>query len=271
MEYYDKIQEAAAFLKNRINHTIKSAVILGTGLGGFVDAVKTTIEIPYGDIPHFPVSTVQSHKGKMIIGKIKEKDIIVFAGRFHYYEGYDMKTLTLPVRVLAALGVENLFITNVSGGVNANFDAGDLVMITDHINMMPENPLRGQNDERLGPRFPDMKNTYSWEFQQKAAQIALEHKIFLKTGVYFCWQGPNLETPAEYEMIHRLGGDLVGMSTVPEVIVAKHSGLNIFGASIVSNVCYPIERIVETSVEDVIAVAKEGGKKLSLVLSELIP
>lgn len=271
MSYYEKIEATASFLNGKISKKISNAVILGTGLGDFVDSVEISKEIPYEEIPNFPVSTVKSHSGKLIVGTIKNKDVIVLAGRFHYYEGYDMQTLTLPVRVLKMIGVENLFITNVSGGVNENYNAGDLIIIRDHINFLPENPLRGFNDERLGPRFPDMTHTYSKFFRDRAKVIAQKKGIEVREGVYFGWQGPNLETPAEYEMIHRMGGDMVGMSTVPEVIVAKHAGLNIFGASIVSNVCYPLDRIVETSVEDVIAVAKKGGSKLSVLLSELIP
>ena len=270
MEYYEQIKEASDFLKSRIPTFIKDAVILGTGLGDFVESVDIEDEIPYGEIPNFPVSTVESHDGKLILGTIKNKRIIVFSGRFHYYEGYSMKELTLPIRVLAMMGVENLFLTNVSGGINEDFEAGDLVMIKDHINMMPENPLRGPNDDRLGPRFPDMKNTYSEVFCNKALSIAKRLNLQLKSGIYYALQGPNLETPAEYKMVHTVGADLVGMSTVPEIIVAKHAGLNIFAVSIVSNVCFPIERITETSLEEVIEIAHQSGSKLSLLLSELL-
>lgn len=270
MEYYEQIKEASDFLKSRIPTFIKDAVILGTGLGDFVESVDIEDEIPYGEIPNFPVSTVESHDGKLIVGTIKNKRIIVFSGRFHYYEGYSMKELTLPIRVLAMMGVENLFLTNVSGGINEDFEAGDLVMIKDHINMMPENPLRGPNDDRLGPRFPDMKNTYSEVFCNKALSIAKRLNLQLKSGIYYALQGPNLETPAEYKMVHTVGADLVGMSTVPEIIVAKHAGLNIFAVSIVSNVCFPIERITETSLEEVIEIAHQSGSKLSLLLTELL-
>lgn len=270
MDYYNKISAAANYIKTRTDLSIKDAVILGTGLGDFVDAVDIELEIPYSHIPHFPETTVRSHSGKFIIGRIKDKPVIILSGRFHYYEGYDMQEVTLPVRVVKMLGVDNIFITNVAGGVNENFDAGDLVMIADHINFLPENPLRGANDERLGPRFPDMKNTYSRDFQAKAMEIAKKMNFELKSGVYFALQGPNLETPAEYKFIHTVGADLVGMSTIPEVIVSKHVGLNIFAVSIVSNVCYPIERITETSIEDVIEIAHQSGAKLSLLLTELI-
>ena len=188
MEYYEQIKEASDFLKSRIPTFIKDAVILGTGLGDFVESVDIEDEIPYGEIPNFPVSTVESHDGKLIVGTIKNKRIIVFSGRFHYYEGYSMKELTLPIRVLAMMGVENLFLTNVSGGINEDFEAGDLVMIKDHINMMPENPLRGPNDDRLGPRFPDMKNTYSEVFCNKALSIAKRLNLQLKSGIYYALQ-----------------------------------------------------------------------------------
>lgn len=270
MKYYDKIVAASNYIKSKVNTDIKDAVVLGTGLGDFVDAVDIDMEIPYSHIAYFPETTVRSHSGKFIIGRINSKPIIILSGRFHYYEGYEMKEVTFPIRVLKMLGVENLFLTNVAGGVNEDFEAGDLVMITDHINLIPENPLRGHNDDRLGPRFPDMKNTYDKTYQTKAKEIASDLNLDLKTGVYFALQGPNLETPAEYKFIHTAGADLVGMSTIPEVIVAKHSGMNIFAVSIVSNVCYPIERIKETSIEDVIKIAHLAGSKLSKLLTKLI-
>jgi purine-nucleoside phosphorylase len=270
MDYYSKVEEAADYLKNRIVHKIESAVILGTGLGDFVNSIEKEDVIPYSDIPYFPISTVESHSGELIVGKIGQNYLIVLSGRFHYYEGYDMQSVTFGVRVLANLGIKNLYITNVAGGLNEAFNAGDLVMITDHINFMPENPLRGPNDPRMGPRFPDMKNTYNLNLQERAVAISKELKIELKSGVYFALQGPNLETPAEYKFIHTVGGDLVGMSSVPEVIVARHAGLNIFAVSIVSNVCYPIERITETTLEEVLQVAKNSGSKLSKLLIRMI-
>lgn len=269
--YYAKITEASSFVENYLTDNILDAVVLGTGLGNFVDQIDIQKKIPYHKIPHFPTSTVESHQGELIIGRLKGTPVIMMSGRFHYYEGYSMKEVTFPIRVFQLLGIKNIFITNVAGGTNAEFVAGDLVMIKDHINFMPENPLRGQNDPRLGVRFPDMKKTYCPELRAKAYDLAKEMKIDLKEGVYFSLAGPNLETPAEYEFIHRAGGDLVGMSTVPEVIVARHAGLNIFAVSIVSNVCYPIDRIQETTIESVIEVAQEAGEKLSLLLSALIP
>ncbi|GLR18049.1 purine-nucleoside phosphorylase [Portibacter lacus] len=269
--YYEKIAEATSFVRGYLKGNILDAVILGTGLGSFVDSIDIEERIPYKNIPHFPVSTVESHQGELIIGKLKGKPIIVMSGRFHYYEGYSMKEVTFPVRLFQLLGVENIFITNVAGGTNADYEAGDLVVIKDHINFMPENPLRGQNDSRLGVRFPDLKNTYCPDLRVKAHGIAKEMKIDLKEGIYFSLAGPNLETPAEYEFIHRSGADLVGMSTVPEVIVAKHAEMNIFAVSIVSNVCYPTDRIQETSIDSVIEVAHLSGEKLSALLGALIP
>lgn len=270
MEYYDQISQSAAFLREIIPQGIQDAVILGTGLGKFENNINKILEIPYETIPNFPSSTVKSHSGKLIIGKLDSKTLLVFSGRFHYYEGYSMKSLTLPIRVLALLGIKNLFITNVAGGVKESFNAGDLVMIKDHINLLPENPLRGINDDRLGIRFPDMKDTYTPSLRLKAQNIAEEMGLNLKSGVYLALQGPNLETAAEYQFIHHIGADLVGMSTVPEVIVARHSGMNIFAVSIVSNVCYPPERITETTLESVLEVAENSGNKLSQLLSKLI-
>ncbi|MCL4113451.1 UNVERIFIED_CONTAM: hypothetical protein GTU68_008702 [Idotea baltica] len=270
LSYYSKITEASSYVRDFLTDNILDAVILGTGLGNFVDNIDIEKRIAYVDIPHFPKSTVESHQGELIIGKLKGKPIIIMSGRFHYYEGYSMKEVTFPVRVFQQLGVENIFITNVAGGTNADYEAGDLVSIKDHINFMPENPLRGQNDLRLGVRFPDMKNTYCPDLRADAHRIAKEMEIDLKEGVYFSLAGPNLETPAEYEFIHRSGADLVGMSTVPEVIVGKHAGMNIFAVSIVSNVCYPTDRIQETTIDSVIEVAQRSGEKLSALLGALI-
>lgn len=268
--YYDKIQETAGYIRSFLTDNVLDAVILGTGLGDFEQSIDIEKVVPYAEIPHFPISTVDSHRGRLILGAIRGRPILVMSGRFHYYEGYSMKEVTFPIRVFQMLGIENLYITNVAGGTNADFQAGDIVIIKDHINFMPENPLRGQNDGRLGPRFPDMKNTYSSKLRAKAHEIAAKQGLILKEGVYFSLAGPNLETPAEYEFIHRSGADLVGMSTVPEVLVAKHGGINIFAVSIVSNVCFPIQQLEETTLESMIEVAKQAGSKLSLLLRELI-
>lgn len=268
--YYEMILEASTYVRSFLKVNVLDAVILGTGLSDFCENIDIHKEIPYSDIPHFPRSTVESHEGKLILGHLSKKPVILMSGRFHYYEGYSMKEVTLPIRVFQLLGVENIFITNVAGGTNANYKAGDIVLINDHIYMMPENPLRGVNDSRLGIRFPDMNDTYSKSLRKKAHEIAKTQGIELKEGVYYCLPGPNLETPAEYEMIHRLGADLVGMSTIPEVLVAKHADMNIFAVSIVSNVCYPLDKIQATTLESVIEVAKESGGKLSVLLRKLI-
>jgi len=267
---YENIQEAVAFIQSQTSFTPRYGIILGTGLGGLVDEIETEAIIPYKDIPHFPESTVQSHKSQLIFGRLAGQDIVAMAGRFHYYEGYSMKEVTFPVRVLKFLGIQRLIISNVSGSTNGNINAGDIVFVRDHINLQPENPLRGVNDERLGPRFPDMKSTYDSALIYKAMDIAKTNNITAHTGVYLALQGPNLETPAEYNMIHTMGADLVGMSTVPEVIVAKHSDLPVFVLSVVSNKCYPIEEITETTIEEVIHLAKAAEPKMRLIVKALL-
>ncbi len=267
---YDQIQEAVNFIQSKIKFEPDFGIILGTGLGQLVDDINISDEIPYSEIPHFPESTVQSHKSKLIFGTLAGKKVIAMAGRFHFYEGYSMKQVTFPVRVLKFLGIKKLVISNVSGSTNANINAGDIVFIKDHINLQPENPLRGINDERLGPRFPDMLKTYDKSLNAKALEIAARNNIVAHEGVYVALQGPNLETPAEYGFLNRIGGDLVGMSTVPEVIVARHMGLPVFVLSVVSNKCFPIEDITETTVEEVIELANEVQPKMSLIVKEML-
>ncbi len=269
--YYQNIVDSALFIKEAVNKNIpKVAIMMGTGLSSIVDDMTESISIDYSDIQNFPKSTVQSHKGKLVIGKLEGTEVLVLAGRWHYYEGYSSKELTFPIRVLKQLGIETILFTNVSGGVNASYNAGDLVIIKDHINTIPDHPLRGENDDRLGPRFPDMLTTYDSGLRQKIAQSAADLEIQIHEGIYYGLQGPSLETPAEYVMIHNLGADMVGMSTVPEVIVAKHAGLLIGAVSIISNVCYPPERITETTVEEVIKVANGASDKLNQILGKLI-
>ena len=267
---YDQIQEAVQYIRNKADLKPQFGIVLGTGLGNLTDEIETVAEIPYTDIPYFPVSTVQSHKGKLVFGYLSGKPIIAMAGRFHYYEGYSMQQVTFPIRVLKFLEIHRLIISNVSGSTNAEMQAGDLVFIKDHINLQPENPLRGTNDERLGPRFPDMLQTYDRSLNAIALGIAKENNIRAHEGVYVALPGPNLETPAEYNFLHRIGGDLVGMSTVPEVLVARHMDLPVFVLSIVSNQCYPIEIIKETTLEDVIALAKEAEPKMRFIVKQLI-
>ena len=267
---FEQIQEAIDFIRLQTDFKPDFGIILGTGLGGLVDEIEIVQSISYKDIPHFPESTVESHQGKLIFGYLAKKPIVAMAGRFHYYEGYSMKQVTFPIRVLKFLGIEKLLISNVSGSTNANMYAGDLVFIKDHINLQPENPLRGVNDERLGPRFPDMLKTYDREMIDLAIQIARDNNIRAHEGVYVGLQGPNLETPAEYQYLHRIGGDVVGMSTVPEVIVARHMSLPVFVVSVVSNHCYPPEIIRETTLEAVIELAKVAEPKMRLVVKELL-
>jgi purine-nucleoside phosphorylase len=267
---YEQIQEAVDYIRLYTDFAPTYGIILGTGLGNLTDDLLVACEIEYRDIPHFPVSTVQSHKGKLVFGYLEGKSVVVMAGRFHYYEGYSAQEVTFPIRVLKFLGIETLFITNVAGSTNGDIEAGDIVFVSDHINLQPDNPLRGQNDDRLGVRFPDMKNAYDKSLINKGLAIAHENSIRAHSGVYVALQGPNLETPAEYNFIHRIGGDFVGMSTVPEVLVARHSELQTMVISIASNKCFPLHEIKETTVADVIAVATKAEPKMRLIIKELI-
>ena len=267
---YEQIQEAVRYIHSQSETKPQFGIILGTGLGNLTDDIEVECEIPYGDIPHFPVSTVQSHKGKLVLGTLEGKKVVAMAGRFHYYEGYSMKQITFPVRVMKFLGVEALIISNAAGSTNHHIYAGDLVFLRDHINMQPEHPLRGPNDERLGPRFPDMLYAYNADWNNKAMGIALENGIRAHVGVYLALQGPNLETPAEYHFVHTVGADLVGMSTVPEVLVAKHMEVPVFVISVVSNKCYPLETLRETTLDEVIEVAKNAEPKMRLIVKEMM-
>ncbi len=268
--YYNQIQTAAAFIKNIYDGDIKVAMTLGTGLSGIKDDINVLHTIPYGDIPHFPQSTVEGHEGHLLIGIWHGVHVLVMSGRFHCYEGYSAKEVTFPVRVVQALGIDNLWISNVAGGLKAEYHAGALILIKDHINLMPDHPLTGANDDRLGLRFPDMKEAYTQSWRSKFKDAANSINIPYHEGVYVSLQGPSLETPAEYNMLHIMGADVVGMSTVPEVIVAKHAEINTMVCSIVSNVCYPPEQITETTLEEVIAVAHESGGQLKKVWEVLI-
>lgn len=229
----EKIKETAAFLQERMHTNPDTAIILGTGLGHLADEITDTYEFEYKDIPNFPVSTVEGHKGKLIFGKLGDKDVMAMEGRFHYYEGYSMKEVTFPIRVMKELGIKTLLVSNASGGTNPNFKIGDLMIITDHINYFPEHPLRGQN--LYGDRFPDMSNAYDKDLVQKALKIAKEKGIEVQQGTYLGTQGPTYETPHEYKMFRIWGADAVGMSTVPEVIVANHCKIKVFGVSIITD------------------------------------
>ena len=231
----DKIKETAAFLAGKVSDMPRTAIILGTGLGTLVDYIEDKQYIPYSEIPNFPVSTVEGHSGNLIFGTLGGKRVMAMQGRFHYYEGYDMKQVTFPVRVMRELGVETLFVSNAAGGMNKEFRVGDVMVICDQINLFPENPLRGKNYSELGPRFPAMTEPYDRALISLADKIAVEQEIRLMHGVYVGTTGPTFETPAEYEYFRIIGGDAVGMSTVPEVIVAKHGGMRVFGISVITD------------------------------------
>jgi len=264
----EKIQETAAFLRNKMHTQPETAIILGTGLGSLVNDITDQYEVNYQDIPHFPVSTVEGHSGKLIFGKLGNKDILAMQGRFHFYEGYSMKEVTFPVRVMRELGIKTLFVSNAAGGMNPLFEIGDLMIITDHINFFPEHPLRGKNIA-YGPRFPDMSEAYNKELIQKANQIAAEKGIKVQHGIYIGTQGPTYETPAEYKMFRILGADAVGMSTVPEVIVANHCGIKVFGISVITDL--GVEgKIVEVTHEDVQKAADEAQPLMTTIMRELI-
>ena len=264
----EKIQETAAFLKAKMHTHPETAIILGTGLGSLVHEITDKYEINYSEIPNFPVSTVEGHSGKLIFGKLGNKDIMAMQGRFHFYEGYSMKEVTFPVRVMRELGIKTLFVSNAAGGTNPDFEIGDLMIITDHINLFPEHPLRGKNIE-YGPRFPDMSEAYSKGLIAKALEIAQEKGIKVQQGVYLGTQGPTFETPSEYKMFHILGADAVGMSTVPEVIVANHCGIKVFGVSVITDL--GVEgKIVEVSHEEVQKAADEAQPRMTTIMRELI-
>ncbi len=265
---YKKIQETASWLKERMTTSPKTAIILGTGLGQLASEITDSYEFPYQDIPNFPVSTVEGHSGKLIFGKLGGKDIMAMQGRFHYYEGYDMKEVTFPERVMYELGIETLFVSNAAGGMNPSFKIGDLMIINDHINFFPKHPLHGKNFP-TGPRFPDMHEAYDKSLRQLADDIAKEKNIRVVHGVYVGVQGPTFETPAEYAMYHRLGGDAVGMSTVPEVIVARHCGIKVFGMSIITDL--GIEgKPVEVSHEEVQEAANKAQPLMTEIMREII-
>lgn len=251
---YNRAKESAEYILEKANLTPEIGLILGSGLGVLADEIEEAVAIPYSNIPNFPVSTVQGHAGQLVIGKLSGKTVVAMQGRFHFYEGYDMEKVTFPVRVMKLLGVEKLIVTNAAGGVNEEFTPGDLMLITDHINFMGTHPLIGTNDERFGPRFPDMSQAYDREYQAVARRTAENLKIGLKEGVYVGFTGPTYETPSEVRMARTLGGDAVGMSTVPEVIVANHCSMRVLGISCITNMAAGIldqplnhEEVIETT------------------------
>jgi purine-nucleoside phosphorylase len=264
-----KVQETVAFIKAKINTTPEIGIILGTGLGGLINEIEDQVAIPYKSIPNFPVSTVEGHIGQLIFGKLGGRNIVAMQGRFHYYEGYTMQEVTFPIRVMKLLGIELLVLSNASGGLNAKFKVGDLMIISDHINLMPSNPLIGKNDDQLGPRFPDMSEAYDKKIISKALEIVKKHNISHQVGVYAGVSGPTFETPAEYNYIRIIGADAVGMSTVPEVIVARHMGLTCFAVSVISDL--GVEgKIVEITHKEVIDAASIAEPRMTLLISELL-
>lgn len=265
---YTKIKETASWLKARMTTSPETAIVLGTGLGRLSEEIQKETIIPYSEIPNFPVSTVEGHSGQLIFGKLGGKDIMAMQGRFHYYEGYSMKEVTFPIRVMNELGIKTLFVSNAAGGTNPDFNIGDLMIITDHINFMPENPLHGPNIPP-GPRFPDMSEAYDKSLVNLANSIAAELSIDVKHGVYLATQGPTYETPSEYRMFAHWGADAVGMSTVPEVIVARHCGIRCFGISIITDLGVH-GKIVKVTHEDVQKAANEAQPLMAAIMREMI-
>jgi purine-nucleoside phosphorylase len=264
----ERIQETAVYLRSKMRTHPQTAIILGTGLGSLANEITDKYEIGYETIPNFPVSTVEGHSGKLIFGKLGDKDIMAMQGRFHYYEGYAMTEVTFPIRVMRELGIQTLFVSNAAGGMNPDFEIGDLMIITDHINFFPEHPLRGKNIP-YGPRFPDMSEAYNKGLIQKANEIAQEKGIKVQHGIYIGTQGPTYETPAEYKMFRILGADAVGMSTVPEVIVANHCGIRVFGMSVITDL--GVEgKIVEVTHEEVQKAADAAQPLMTSIMRELI-
>lgn len=265
----ESIKQTAEFLRNKIIDIPQTAIILGTGLGELVHEIENKTEIPYTEIPNFPVSTVEGHSGKLIIGTLGNKRVLAMQGRFHYYEGYEMKQVTFPIRVFQALGIRYLFVSNAAGGMNPSFDIGDIMLIEDHINLFPEHPLHGKNYNELGTRFPDMSEAYDKKLRVMAMEIAKEKKIKLQHGVYVGVQGPTFETPAEYNFFRIIGGDAVGMSTVPEVIVANHAKMKVLAFSIITDLGV-IGKIVEVSHEEVQKAAKIAQPKMAEIMRTII-
>ncbi len=264
-----KLAEAEQYLRERIPASPEVGIVLGSGLGGLAEDIEKEVEIPYWDIPHFPVSTVKGHRGKLIFGTLSGKRVMAMQGRFHYYEGYSAAEVTFPIRVMRLLGVSVLIVSNAAGGVNPYFRPGDLMMIVDHINLIPDNPLRGPNDDTLGPRFPSMHNAYDRGLRDLAIEVAKKKGVFLRQGVYVALPGPNLETPAEYLFVRTIGGDAVGMSTVPEVIVANHMGMKVLGFSVITNVANPYQPEPATH-EEVVAMAERAGGELARLVKGIL-
>lgn len=265
----EKIRTAVAYIRTKTNIQPVAGIVLGTGLGKLADDIEIETSLPYEEIPNFPVSTVAGHKGRLVFGRLNGVSVVAMQGRFHYYEGYNMQDLTIPIRVMKELGIRVLVLSNASGGVNPDFEVGDIMIINDHINLMGSNPLIGPNQEELGPRFPDMSDAYDPSLIAQAEKIAEKNGIAYKKGVYAAVTGPCFETPAEYKYIYIIGADCVGMSTVPEVIVARHMNLPVFAVSIITDLGVP-GKIVEISHEEVIKAANAAEPKMTKIISEML-
>jgi purine-nucleoside phosphorylase len=268
-ELYDQVQEAAAAVRKKWTGQPRVGIILGTGLGGLASEIETETAIPYEDIPHFPTSTVITHAGRLVCGKLAGKTVVAMEGRFHFYEGYSLQKITLPVRMMKALGCEVLIVSNACGGLNPQWAKGDIMVIEDHINLIGDNPLIGKNDDRLGVRFPDMCWPYDRALIALAKKVALSEKIPLQQGVLVAVSGPNLETRAEYRFLRNAGADVVSMSTVPEIIVGVHSGLRNLGLSVITDVCLP-DALEPAVLEDIIATANAAEKKLRILVRRIV-
>ena len=265
----NKIKETTDFIQNKVGTKPQIGIILGTGLGGLVDEIDVQHTLEYETIPNFPVSTVDGHSGKLIFGVLGGKNVIAMQGRFHYYEGYTLQEVTFPVRVMKFLGIERLLVSNASGGVNPDFEIGDLMILDDHVNLLPSSPLIGKNYDELGPRFPDMSEPYDKNMIDKALEIAKTHNIKTCTGTYAVVTGPCLETPAEYAYVRNIGADAVGMSTVPENIVARHMEIPCFAISIITDIGVK-GKIVKVTLQDVLDVSRKAEPKMTLIIKELI-
>lgn len=266
---YDTVQEAVGFLKGKLSHAPSIGIILGTGLGKLVGSIKVETVIPYEEIPGFPRATMETHPGKLILGTLSGKRVMAMQGRFHYYEGYDMDRIVFPIRVMKFMGVSTLVVSNACGGINPLFPPGTLMVITDHINLLPGNPLIGPNDERIGPRYPDMSEPYAADLLELTAKVALENGIPLERGVYAAMTGPSLETKAEYRMLKTLGADVIGMSTVPEVIAAVHAGIKVLGLSVVTDACLP-DALEPADIRKIITVAGKAEPKLVTLIEKVL-
>lgn len=263
------LKETVDFIRSKTSIQPIAGIILGSGLGGLVNDLHISLELTYSEIPNFPVSTVKGHGGKLLFGTLNGKEVVLLSGRFHYYEGYTMQEVTFPVRVMQALGAQLLMVSNAAGGMHPDFKVGDLMILKDHINLFPEHPLRGKNEESIGPRFPDMTEPYDLELIDKAKVIALRNNIKIFDGVYIGLQGPTFETKAEYRFLKIIGGDAVGMSTVPEVIVAKHAGMKVFGMSVITDLGIR-EEMNEITHEEVLEAANKAAPLMALVFKELL-